>query len=376
MPTHQQGRQEENDVRKKPQTGKPGEVNPMAGIDARVVQQARLDPRQLSPVDVLQLQRMLGNRAINELSPGTRPGPEMQAKLTAGPAHDQPEQKASQRAVQGMSQSLTPATSLVQRTLMIDPPNGEFAQQLIADLKKLLTGTKGYEIEVSPDGGVTLKRTTDEVENSQPGFILLSRVISSEKSVRLLSSLKNEKNWTESKSSVEDSTTASNRKGSNVVIFVNPEMLQKSIVKDRKTEEIKAEDSPSEIVLAHELIHAERAQRGVRAAGKGSGRVEYPVKGKFNNKNLETDYGSRVEEVLTVGLEPTGAEKKRVETDFGTQDITENKIREQLDYSPIVVYESDIEAFFKRIETIQSLKTAKDKPGQELPAKQPKEAWY
>jgi len=74
--------------------GERGQATPTVA-DASLVQRAIADPRQLVPHDVLLLQRMMGNHAVNRLltaSP-TSPAP-VQRALAVGPAQDRYEQEA------------------------------------------------------------------------------------------------------------------------------------------------------------------------------------------------------------------------------------------------------------------------------------------
>ena len=73
MTTHQQGthgQQGKNDALKKPQTSQPEARKSPPGMEARLVQRAILDPGQLSPKDILQLQRVIGNQAVGQLLGG------------------------------------------------------------------------------------------------------------------------------------------------------------------------------------------------------------------------------------------------------------------------------------------------------------------
>ena len=107
MPSKEQTHSSAKEGAKKP-------PQPAAGIDrlsqpqtlpAAVVPRARLDPKSLAPRDVLQLQRLVGNRAVVQLlakdSP-RQPRPVIQPKLMVGPTGDRYEQEADRVAEQVM----------------------------------------------------------------------------------------------------------------------------------------------------------------------------------------------------------------------------------------------------------------------------------
>ncbi|MBA3533491.1 MAG: hypothetical protein H0T73_16355 [Ardenticatenales bacterium] len=75
MPQGNRDRQEENTTHKRSQTDKSGVVNRTTGIGAEGAQRAILDPSQLSPAEVLQLQRTIGNQAVARMlaTKGTAP---------------------------------------------------------------------------------------------------------------------------------------------------------------------------------------------------------------------------------------------------------------------------------------------------------------
>ncbi len=70
---------------------------------ATIIKRAKLAPSSLTPRDVLQLQRTLGNRAVTRL---------IQAKLTIGPSGDQYEQEADRVAEQVVSTLASPTVQL------------------------------------------------------------------------------------------------------------------------------------------------------------------------------------------------------------------------------------------------------------------------
>lgn len=77
-----------------------------------LVARSRLDPGQMSPSDVIHLQRMVGNRAVSQMLAASRPGAgPIQAKLTVSPAGDRYEQEADRVAEQVMSEPASQRTS-------------------------------------------------------------------------------------------------------------------------------------------------------------------------------------------------------------------------------------------------------------------------
>ena len=68
-----------------------------------ILQRAMNDPRSLTPRDVLQLQRTVGNRVVRQLLARIRSHPSVQAKLMVGAAGDRYEQEADRIADQVMS---------------------------------------------------------------------------------------------------------------------------------------------------------------------------------------------------------------------------------------------------------------------------------
>jgi hypothetical protein len=79
---------------------------------AEIVQRAMSDPGQLQPQEVLQLQRLVGNRAVTSLLTGHNGV--IQTKLAVGPAHDLYEQEADRVAdhVMSMPEPASPAPNL------------------------------------------------------------------------------------------------------------------------------------------------------------------------------------------------------------------------------------------------------------------------
>lgn len=72
-------------------------------LPTTTIQRVRLEPGSLTPHDMLQLQRTIGNRAVGKLLTKTDPRSVIQAKLTVGPVADKYEQEADRVAQQVMS---------------------------------------------------------------------------------------------------------------------------------------------------------------------------------------------------------------------------------------------------------------------------------
>lgn len=78
-------------------------------LPTTTLQRVRLDPSSLTPREVLQLQRAVGNRVVYKLLTKTGTHSVIQAKLSVGPVVDKYEQEADRAARQMVSQISTPA---------------------------------------------------------------------------------------------------------------------------------------------------------------------------------------------------------------------------------------------------------------------------
>jgi hypothetical protein len=114
------------------------ELTPQQPNSNNLISQAERAPRSLSAQNMLQLQRMTGNRAVNKLISKTNAGPVIQPKLTVGAAHDPYEQEAERVAAQVVA-SPTPDLSL-QRTgsdaLPISPAEQPIAARAVAPVSQ------------------------------------------------------------------------------------------------------------------------------------------------------------------------------------------------------------------------------------------------
>jgi hypothetical protein len=117
-------RQKNNKESSKQRPSKPAAENLNAATQQQIdsgllVQQARSGSKPLTPRDVLQLQRTVGNRAVGALLTQTKPCSVIQTKLTVGAVHDPYEQEADHVAQQVVSQIDEPRsqpTRVVQQT--------------------------------------------------------------------------------------------------------------------------------------------------------------------------------------------------------------------------------------------------------------------
>jgi len=119
-----------------------------------------------------------------------------------------------------------------------------------------------------------------------------------------------------------DNTTGKNRVGSDVDIILNPqpvthyvaESYDSNIAEDKKEEDVF-------IVLAHELIHADRYMNGVAfdSKNKVNGQYTYRMRGLFGRVvTRPAPAYHNIEEYIVVGL-----------INEGENNITENKIRKE-----------------------------------------------
>ena len=91
--THKTDKAGSKPLAAQPTTGNLSILAPQPGDPAAIAQQARLDPRSLTPANLLQLQRTLGNQAVDKLLSRIRPRPVIQTKLAVGAADDAYEQE-------------------------------------------------------------------------------------------------------------------------------------------------------------------------------------------------------------------------------------------------------------------------------------------
>jgi hypothetical protein len=122
---------------------------------AAIIQRASRDPSSLTPRDVLQLQRAVGNRAVTQLlaKSSGQPRPVVQAKLMVGPAGDSYEQEAD-RVAEQIVDSQPPAVSHPPSTLSRQPEEEELqAKPLASTITPLLQrqAEEEEELQAKPD---------------------------------------------------------------------------------------------------------------------------------------------------------------------------------------------------------------------------------
>lgn len=120
----------------------------------------------------------------------------------------------------------------------------------------------------------------------------------------------------------DNPTNAINGKGSNVNVHFNPESNPDIPTLNRKTGRVGNKKRPSQVGLAHEMIHGDRSMRGVAIEYSESESYSY-----INNRGQRVMETLSKEEAATVGLNHV---KKN--------DITENDIRKDQGLNPRGAY--------------------------------------
>jgi hypothetical protein len=318
-----------------------------------IIRRARLDRKLLTAANVLDLQRMIGNRAAGKVLSGGRSCPVIQAKLAVGAANDHPGNQAGQELPayefthvvqqrQGLktrgvrSQSASARTTIqglvnhatVQRRIILVPAEGQEAEQTLADLQKIIGNDLANLLSKTPTGELAMASTTPP-QVVTAGFRLLERMIRSGKLVQLASPTQPTKP-TNRPESLEDARNPSTGTGSTVSVPIA--LTMRDLVKTAQDELVR-EDTKRHIVLAHELIHADRAQRGRKAKGGGeinvTGNWENPNTGLLEKINKKNVFAMK-EELETVGLIMNSADPDQ---------ITENMIRAELGEKLRVTYD-------------------------------------
>lgn len=120
----------------------------------------------------------------------------------------------------------------------------------------------------------------------------------------------------------DNPTNAINGKGSNVNVHFNPESNPDIPTLNRKTGRVSNKKRPSQVGLAHEMIHGDRSMRGVAIEYSESESYSY-----MNNRGQRVMETLSKEEAATVVLNHV---KKN--------DITENDIRKDQGLNPRGAY--------------------------------------
>jgi len=252
-------------------------------------------------------------------------GVPVQRQVAAGPAVYRPANSATPvpaayrpKAIPGVNHAT------LQRKLVVTGQPEWVEEQL-----QELVGTHATVI-VKDDRSVGLIALA---RDTSPAVRLLTRLIESPRTVKIsphdLS--KGAVNRPESKDDAFDPT-----KGTGSEIEIGKGTQKSIVVVNGKLVE---EDTPAWLILGHELIHADRAARGVKAKGM----VDYKVSGKWKGEQISGSHLARTEEAETVGL-------------TGAHDITENAIRTYHQLPLVAIYETE---FTKWVETQKGRKDKK-----------------
>jgi hypothetical protein len=271
----------------------------MAGVDAAFgALQAALDGSR----GVAQ-QRAL--RRIADNSPAVQNTARLQ-RMIAG--HDEPVTRP--RIEEGRpSLSAARAEGILQRRLMIErghyldrfrQPQQTFKFKVIAALNTLLAGT---DFTASETNGVVSLSSTDQ--SGDPRVGLLRSIINSPRTVTVRP-IKTPQNQTLPDAGLAGvlpgatlrGVKAAATTGTDAQVLFNPEHQDSIEVWDPEQGAIVREDMPSFLILAHELVHAERALRGKAANDPKTGERLEAV---YKNFAGELDVG-HLEELQTVGL--------------------------------------------------------------------------
>lgn len=222
-----------------------------------------------------------------------------------------------------------------------DDAEDQYRQTNLDDLNRMLAGSQA-SLAFDPESG-ELHFNHDEgadVDVGHQGYRLLNRMIASDHEVRVQRS--DDPGNAKTRADDKDSAGAVGVGSGSVVRMPDAVAVESLVAHDG---ELLREQTQRHFVLAHELVHADRAQRGYRVS---SGFAEHPVEGVYVPDQSDP-FGfalpegalnrPRQEEGETVGL-VAGADP---------DSITENDLREQLGASRRAVYEADINGFMDNV---------------------------
>lgn len=214
----------------------------------------------------------------------------------------------------------------------------------LEDLNRMLEGTAA-RVDANDDGTVHFTARPGEGDpTDHEGYRLLLGLIEHAKDVEIGH---DDKLKDPGAKPTDIDAAADAMRGSNSFLNLPPNFTSSDLVQDNQGE-IQEAVTPRFMVMAHELIHAQHYADGKRAKGFG----DYPVEGSFENRKLgKATYGSRKEEINTVGLGPQSPGA-----------ITENALRSRLKMPTRPLYESDNKAAAKWLRTKQQ--PAQDKTGE------------
>ncbi|MCB1984221.1 MAG: hypothetical protein KDF49_02210, partial [Nitrosomonas sp.] len=220
-----------------------------------------------------------------------------------------PEKKRQSNILIKTSRNNSVSQQIVQKKIVLDPVKGPFAERTLRDLEMLVGGGS---VIVKSNGELAMIGLEQDALTA--GWRLLERMILNPHTVVL----GYDPNITGPKNKVgnlEDSRDP--KKGSGSLVSIPLQVNMSDLVKT-STNELVMEDTERHIILAHELIHADRGQRGKKAKGAGL----HDVIGIWKNE-IFTKRGvfAVKEELETVGL---------LLAENDPEQITENMIRAQL----------------------------------------------
>ena len=203
---------------------------------------------------------------------------------------------------------------------IIKLPKGTTSEQIFIVLGNIqkLTDDK-VVFSTQKDGSVRIKIASLGKGNKSAGTRLIRRINSSKRIMTInIISEKEEGNF----ETDDNPTNAINGKGSNVNVHFNPESNPDIPTLNRKTGRVSNKKRPSQVGLAHEMIHGDRSMRGVAIEYSESESYSY-----MNNRGQRVMETLSKEEAATVGLNHV---KKN--------DITENDIRKDQGLNPRGAY--------------------------------------
>ena len=193
---------------------------------------------------------------------------------------------------------------------IIKLPKGTTSEQIFIVLGNIqkLTDDK-VVFSTQKDGSIRIKIASLGNGNKSAGTRLIRRINSSNKTMTINVISNDNGNY----ETDENSTNAINGTGSNVNVYFNPESDPDIPTLDKTTGRVIGKKRPSQVGLAHEMIHGDRSMRGSA--------INYSEKEPYtytNSQGEKTTQSLRKEEAATVGLNHV---KKN--------DITENDIRKE-----------------------------------------------
>ena len=203
---------------------------------------------------------------------------------------------------------------------IIKLPKGTTSEQIFIVLGNIqkLTDDK-VVFSTQKDGSVRIKIASLGKGNKSAGTRLIRRINSSKRIMTInIISEKEEGNF----ETDDNPTNAINGKGSNVNVHFNPESNPDIPTLNRKTGRVSNKKRPSQVGLAHEMIHGDKSMRGVAIEYSESESYSY-----MNNRGQRVMETLSKEEAATVGLNHV---KKN--------DITENDIRKDQGLNPRGAY--------------------------------------